>query len=101
MWVKDKNTDKTHIVFIDPKGLHHTQKLKDEKVQFKEYLKEIEKNLNSGVSLNSFILSITKYEDLIKGEVPPTPKEEFEKANILFLNDNWVEKLFKKILGAR
>jgi hypothetical protein len=93
MWIKDKNADKTHIVFIDPKGLHHTQKLKDEKVQFKEYLKEIEKNLNSGVSLNSFILSITKYEDLIKGEVPPTPKEEFEKANILFLNDNWAEKL--------
>jgi len=97
MWIKDKNTDQIHIVFIDPKGLHHTQKLKDEKVQFKEYLKEIEKNLNNKVSLNSFILSITKYEDLIKGEVPPTPKEEFEKANILFLNDNWAEKLFKKI----
>ncbi|MBX0312210.1 MAG: DEAD/DEAH box helicase family protein [Sulfurihydrogenibium sp.] len=101
MWIKDKNADKTHLVFIDPKGLHHTQKLKDEKVQFKEYLKEIEKNLNNGVSLNSFILSITKYEDLIKGEVPPTPKEEFEKANILFLNDDWTEKLFKKILGVR
>ena len=98
MWIRAVN--KTHIVFIDPKGLHHSQKLEDEKIQFfKKGLKEIETKLSKNVFLHGFILSYTKYEDLIKRMVDPTPIEKFKENNVLFLDDrDWPEKMFSKIL---
>ena len=98
MWIKDKG--KTHIVFIDPKGLHHTHKLEDEKVKFiKEELKDIERNLNNNVCLYGFILSYTRYEDLIKGMEEVPSQTEFEENNILFLDDkDWPKNLFEKVL---
>jgi hypothetical protein len=98
MWIKAVN--KTHIVFIDPKGLHHSQKLEDERIQFfKKGLKEIETKLSKNVSLHGFILSYTKYEDLIRRMVDLPPISKFEENNILFLDDrNWPEKMFSKIL---
>jgi len=97
MWIKEK--ERTWTVFLDPKGLHHTKGLDDEKIQFaKNELKEIEKKLNKGIILESIILSDTKYSDLIKGSVSKTEKEKYEENNVLFLEDkNWPEKLFKKI----
>jgi superfamily II DNA or RNA helicase len=98
MWIRAVN--KTHIVFIDPKGLHHSQKLEDEKIQFfKKGLKEIETKLSKNVFLRGFILSYTKYEDLIKRMVDPPPIEKFKENNVLFLDDrDWPEKMFSKIL---
>ncbi len=101
MWVKknDKTNDKTCIVFIDPKGLHHTKLLEDEKIQFaKNELKEIERQLNN-ICLEAFIISDTKYADLIKGMTNPPSQDDFEKNNnVLFFEDNnWCEKMFKKI----
>jgi hypothetical protein len=105
MWIKEKEKKKIHIVFIDPKGLHHTHKLEDERVKFMEQeLKEIEKKIKESkekrkILLHGFILSYTKYEDLIKGMNNKPTREEFESKNILFLTDKeWIEKLFKKIL---
>jgi superfamily II DNA or RNA helicase len=99
MWIKDKG--KTHIVFIDPKGLHHTHKLEDEKVKFiKEELKDIERNLDNNVCLYGFILSYTRYEDLIRGMEEVPSQTEFEENNILFLDDkDWPKKLFSNILN--
>ncbi len=97
LWIK--NNDKTCIVFIDPKGLHHTKLLQDEKVQFaKNELKEIEKQLN--ICLEAFIISDTKYDDLIKGMKNPPDKTDFENYNVLFFEDDgdWCEKMFKKLL---
>jgi len=98
MWIRAVN--KTHIVFIDPKGLHHTHKLEDEKVKFiKEELKDIERNLNNNVCLYGFILSYTRYEDLIKGMEEVPSQTEFEENNILFLDDkDWPKNLFEKVL---
>jgi hypothetical protein len=99
MWIRAVN--KTHIVFIDPKGLHHSQKLEDEKIQFlKKGLKEIETKLSKNVSLHGFILSYTKYEDLIKRMADPPLIDKFEKNNVLFLEDiDWPKKMFSKILS--
>jgi len=97
MWIKEKG--RIWTVFLDPKGLHHTKGLDDEKIQFaKNELKEIERKLNQGIILESIILSDTKYSDLIRGSVSRPVKTEYEENNVLFLEDkDWTEKLFKKI----
>ncbi|MFN6991788.1 MAG: hypothetical protein ACK4MM_03580, partial [Fervidobacterium sp.] len=103
MWVK--NEKKQTIVFIDPKGLEHTKGLDDEKIVFAGCrneantevitIKFIEKELKGEVKLESFILSETPYEELIKGQAEPVAKEEYEKNHVLFLDDpDWPEKLF-------
>ncbi len=60
-------------MFIDPKGLHHTKLLQNEKAKFAKYeLKNIEiqikqeRKLKQEIILESFIISDTKYENLIK-----------------------------------
>jgi hypothetical protein len=100
MWIKSNENNKTHMVFIDPKGLLFTKRLNDEKVkETPKILKEIENNLNQNISLHSFIISDTTYSELIKGESEPTLLDEYEKNNVLFFEDNnWCEKLFKRIL---
>ena len=94
MWIKSNK--KQIIVFIDPKGLEHTKGLDDEKIQLKNILKEIEQKLGkSDLMLDSFILSKTPYNELIKGRTKPPSKDEYIKNNVLFLeNKNWPEKLF-------
>ncbi len=98
MWVK-KN-DKTCIVFIDPKGLHHTKLLQDEKIQFAlSELKDIEQQLNQNISLEALIISNTKYDDLIKGMKNPPKKTDFENYNVLFFEDSdWCEKIFDEVI---
>ncbi|MEO0232634.1 MAG: restriction endonuclease subunit R, partial [candidate division WOR-3 bacterium] len=106
MWVKKDK--KQIIVFIDPKGLEHTKGLDDEKIVFVGFkhddsesvtIKEIEQRLNKkNIVLESFILSNTSYENLIKGKTPPPKKEEYINHHVLFLEDNdWPEKLFQLI----
>jgi len=99
MWVKNKNSSKTNIIFVDPKGILLTHKLNDEKVQSTpKILKDVENNLHQNINLYSFILSETSYDKLIEHESTLTPKEEYENNNVLFLDDkDWCEKLFKKL----
>jgi hypothetical protein len=101
MWIKGK--DKTYMVFIDPKGLMHTKDLNDEKILFNQNeLKEVDeylKKVRSDVSLLSFILSYTKYDDLIKGMKNVPNKEDYERNNVIFMEDpDWCNKIFDKIL---
>jgi predicted metallo-beta-lactamase superfamily hydrolase len=97
MWIKKK--DKTCIVFIDPKGLHHTKFLQNEKIQFAtKELKKIENNLNQNICLEAFIISDTKYEDLIEGIKNPPDKTDFENNNVLFFEDSdWCKKMFNRL----
>ncbi len=88
---------------MDPKGLHHTKDLEDEKIQFAcNELKDIEKRFEGKLRLESFIISDTKYEDLIKGVDPPPPsKEEYKKCNVLFFEDgNWCKEMFEKLVSG-
>ncbi len=99
MWIKGDN--KTWMVFIDPKGLHHTKGLEDEKVKFiNEGIEEIGRKLDQDISLNALIISQTKYEDLVKGTSRDKIiyQEEYANRNILFFEDReWCKKLFKKL----
>ena len=98
MWIKK---DKQQIiVFIDPKGLEHTKGLDDEKIQLKNEIKNLERDLGRGdIVLESFILSKTPYEKLIKGRLKPPSKEEYIAHNVLFLDDNdWPERLFNNLM---
>ncbi len=99
MWVKDKNSSKTNIIFVDPKWILFTHKLNDEKVvDTPKILKDVENKLKQNINLYSFILSETSYDKLIEHESTLTPKEEYENNNVLFLDDkDWCEKLFKKL----
>jgi hypothetical protein len=95
MWIKSNK--KQIIVFIDPKGLEYTKGLDDEKIQLRNTLKEIEQRLDrSDITLDSFILSETSYNELIKNRTKPPLKEEYIKNHVLFLEDeDWPEKLFE------
>jgi len=86
MWIKERG--RQTIVFIDPKGLEHTKELDDEKIQFAGTIKQIEQSLaRSDIVLESFILSNTPYEKLIKGKTNPPSKEEYIRHHVLFLDD--------------
>lgn len=101
MWVKKE--EKQTIVFIDPKGLQHSKNLNDEKIQFcKGEIKEIEKILKESeknIDLESFIISDTSYEDLIKGKEYYPSKEDYINNHVLFFRDiDWADKLFSFLL---
>jgi hypothetical protein len=95
MWVKRGNKQK--MIFVDPKGLEHTKGLDDEKIQLSVDIKELERELGKkDVVLESFILSKTSYDKLIKGRTTPEPKDEYIKNHVLFLDDReWPHKLFE------
>ena len=95
MWLK--NGAKQKIVFIDPKGLEHTKGLDDEKIQLSVDVKELERGLGKkDVVLESFILSQTSYDKLVKGRTTPESKEEYIKKHVLFLDDReWPDRLFE------
>ena len=104
MWIK--NGKKQSIVFIDPKGLEHTKGLDDEKIKFAGFtdkddketvtIKQIEQNLGKGnIILESFIISKTSYNKLIKGGTKLHSKDEYINHHVLFLDDkDWPERLF-------
>lgn len=101
MWVKDK--DRQHIVFLDPHGLEHEKTLDNQKIQLFKDIKQLEDAMgDKNISLDSFILSKTSYESLIKGRTKPEAKEEFKANHVLFLEDkeDWPAQLFQK-LGVR
>ncbi|MCS7204062.1 MAG: hypothetical protein NZ853_00020 [Leptospiraceae bacterium] len=99
MWILDNRTKIQRIVFIDPKGLEHEKDLDHEKIKFKDVLKDIENKLGrKDITLDSYILSITPYINLVKGKTDPKKQIEYEEHHVLFLNDNdWQRKLFERI----
>jgi len=100
MWIK--GADKTWMVFIDPKGLQYTKGLEDERVEFiNEGIKEIERKLNQDIFLHAFILSETKYKDIIKRikKEKILSQQDYENKKILFLEeDGWCKKLFERLI---
>ena len=94
MWVK--NGKRQTMAFIDPKGLEHTKGLDDEKIKLKDDIKQLEQRLGKkNIVLESFILSRTPYENLIKGRTSPPSEDEYLNHHVLFLEDKgWPKKLF-------
>jgi len=99
VWVIDGNHQ--HICFLDPKGiLHVDNNFNNSKVIWcKESAPELENkirqdlkkdNSNITISISAFILSNTPFTEVRDkwGEGMGTKKEEFEKNNVLFIEDN-------------
>ena len=93
---------KQYITFIDPHGLVH-EDFDSSKINFSEDIKIIQNSIDDkDVILNSFILSPTLYNDV--RSLWKVSKEEIEKKNILFMNDDtsgvYIRKLFNKIFNV-
>lgn len=105
LWIREKEGNRIHIVFVEPKGLKMLgDVLNNEKVSFlSEGLKETFKKQyeNWQVEVKGFILSTTPYEELRRGQALTKSKEEYEEKDILFLEDeDWAKKFFKRVLHA-
>lgn len=92
MWKRKK--DKQTIAFIDPKGIRNCGNFNDDKIQLHKNIKEIEQNIkDQKAKLESFILSVSRYND-IKKIFGKRSKKEFESNHILFMEDKgWIKKL--------
>lgn len=105
LWIREKEGNRMDIVFVEPKGLKMLgDVLNNEKIIFlSEGLRETLRKQyeNWQVEVKGFILSTTPYEELRRGQASIKSKEEYEEKNILFLEDeDWAEKLFKRVLHA-
>ena len=103
MWIK--YNEKQNIVFVDPKGLVHMNSgLLDEKILLHQQIKEFEKTLSGTgkqkVILDSFIISVTPYQD-IRGIFGRRSRSEVEsQQGILFQEDkNYIEKMMNILLN--
>ena len=82
--------DKQYISFVDPKGLRNLKGKDDPKIAFYETIKSLEndlKPLDSTITLNSFIVSNTDYEE-IKWWGDGMTKEQFKDRHVLFQNED-------------
>ncbi|MCM8537162.1 MAG: DEAD/DEAH box helicase family protein [Lentisphaeraceae bacterium] len=96
LWVIHEG--KEYLSFIDPKGIRNMS-LDDPKIMFYEEVKNLQKQFDDQMILDSFILSCTDERDLINNS---DSKEELEKKHILFQDDGgkvYLKKLFELILA--
>jgi hypothetical protein len=102
IWVKTE--ERQNIIFVDPKGIGlNTMGLYDEKIMLHERIKDFEKkilakNKDVSVILDSFIVSVTRYEDVRASFGRRQRSEIEENQGILFQEDrNYIEKIMKCI----
>ncbi|EEJ7902158.1 type III restriction endonuclease subunit R [Salmonella enterica] len=99
LWLVDDESGKQWLSLIDPKGIRNLN-LDDAKFGLYKEIKELEKKLSDDkLSLSAFIVSETRFVDLINVS---EPKDKIEERNILFLEDTgsiYLEKLFKKMVA--
>jgi len=116
LWIREKDQtgrEKQYLTFIDPKGIRNTYNFNDDKIHFcTEDIKKIEKTIQEKMKnrhepvdlyLNSFIISVTPYDEIKTnfGEgMEPVEEEEFNRHHIFFQSqdDEYIQKLFNKIL---
>ena len=98
LWVVDGDTQ--YLSVIDPKGIRQVD-LESPKLQLYREISEYETQLDDpDLKLSAFILSDTKWEDLLNCGLS---QGELETRHILFLNDggaSYLPKLFEKMTNA-
>ncbi|HIE0647258.1 TPA: DEAD/DEAH box helicase family protein [Serratia marcescens] len=105
LWLVDDESGKQWLSFVDPKGLRNLD-LTDPKLGLYKEVKKLERKLaeqavqdESELILNAFILSPTKFSDLLNiGS--RIQKADLEDKNVLFMEDGpktYLKKLFSKI----
>ena len=84
--------------FVDPKGIRNLD-LNDPKLGLYAEIKEREKELEDpDLILNAFILSFTRYNDLLNVGSAGS-KEELEDRHVLFMDDGkdaYLRKMFER-----
>ncbi|MGP2715349.1 DEAD/DEAH box helicase family protein [Serratia marcescens] len=99
LWLVDDESGKQWLSLIDPKGIRNLN-LDDAKFGLYKEIKELERKLSDDkLSLSAFIVSETRFIDLINTS---ESKDKIEERNVLFLEDTgsiYLEKLFKKIVA--
>ncbi|MDO8956781.1 MAG: restriction endonuclease subunit R, partial [Deltaproteobacteria bacterium] len=104
LWIMDGK--KQHIVFVEPHGMRHANAyIHDDKARLHEALPDLAKGIGArsrrkNITLDSYIISATSYEDLRKKYDDGTwDREKFADAHILFLERSeeydYMERIFK------
>src|SRR5262249_18880571 len=93
LWIV--NGEKQHIIFIEPHGMLHAEAYQyDDKAQLQEKLPSLAQEIGARstqnqVTLDSYIISATLYDDLRKKYDDGTwDREKFAGSHILFLERN-------------
>jgi len=105
LWLVDDASGKQWLTFVDPKGLRNLD-LSHPKLGLYKEVKTLETTLAGQAKagepplvLNAFVLSPTKFADLLNvGE--PTKKADLESRHVLFMEDGgpaYLKKLFAKV----
>lgn len=98
LWIIDG--EKQYLSFIDPKGIRNLN-LHDPKLELFRTIKEYEPKIgDQNLVLNAFILSATKFKDILNN--PFKSATELENRHLLFLDDgpaNYLPKMFSRILA--
>ena len=105
LWLVDDNTGEQWLTFVDPKGLRNMD-LTHPKLGLYKEVKTLEATLNAQAKpgeprlvLNAFILSPTKFSDLLNvGD--PTKKKDLEDRHVLFMEDGgtrYLTQLFTRV----
>lgn len=106
LWLVDDVSGKQWLTFVDPKGLRNLD-LSHPKLGLYKEVKALETALagqakagEAPLVLNAFILSPTKFADLLNvGD--PTKKADLESRNVLFMEDGasaYLKKLFQVLV---
>jgi len=89
MWIIDGKRQR--IIFVEPHGMLHAKAyIHDDKARLHERMPELareigERSRRKGVTLDSFIISATRYEDLYQRYDDGTwSREKFASTHILF-----------------
>ncbi|PFG51963.1 type III restriction/modification enzyme restriction subunit [Marinobacter sp. LV10R520-4] len=105
LWLVDEATGQQWLSFVDPKGLRNLD-LSHPKLGLYKEVKTLEQTLGAQAKpgepplvLNAFVLSPTKFSDLLNvGD--PTQKAELENRHVLFMEDGgktYLNKLFARL----
>jgi len=106
LWLVDDASGKQWLTFVDPKGLRNLD-LSHPKLGLYKEVKTLETTLagqakagEAPLVLNAFVLSPTKFTDLLNvGD--PTKKADLESRNVLFMEDGastYLKKLFSVLI---
>lgn len=86
--------ERQYITFVDPKGIRKLSWSNEPKLEFYKTIREIEERLgHSDITLNSFIVSVTKADEM--KHLWSVTKEEMAARNILFAEDGdaYIERI--------
>ena len=97
LWLVDDATGEQWLNFIDPKGLRQMN-LDDPKLGLYKEVKVIQAKLGDPkLTLNAFILSVTRFESLLNVSCH---QEDLENRNVLFMPDGgamYLRKMFERV----